>query len=78
MIFIIPTVRVKTEQYIVCFRSMAERSGNFIKVHILQFCLFKAYPLFFSVGEKFRWFFENIDHDKTEYLSSEVCELIER
>ena len=78
MIFIIPAVRVKTEQYIVCFRSMAEQSGNFFKVPILQFCLFKAYPLFFSVGEKFRWFFENIDHDKTEYLSSEVCELIER
>ena len=78
MIFIIPAVRVKTEQYIVCFRSMAEQSGNFFKVPILQFCLFKAYPLFFSVGEKFRWFFENMDHDKTEYSCSEVCELIER
>ena len=57
---------------------MAEQSGNFVKVPILQFCLFKAYPLFFSVGEKFRWFFENMDHDKTEYSCSEVCELIER
>ena len=57
---------------------MTEQSGNFFKVPILQFCLFKAYPLFFSVGEKFRWFFENMDHDKTEYSCSEVCELIER
>lgn len=38
----------------------------------------RNYLLQIKVGEKFRWFFENIDHDKTEYLSSEVCELIER
>ena len=32
-----------------CFRSMAEQSGNFVKVPILQFCLFKVYPLFFQL-----------------------------
>ena len=43
-----------------------------------SFAFLKLILYFFSVGEKFRWFFENMDHDKTEYSCSEVCELIER
>lgn len=38
----------------------------------------RNYLLQIKVGEKFRWFFENIDHAKPEYSYSEVCELIER
>ena len=39
----------------------------------------QSFVLFcFAVGEKFRWFFENVDEEKTQYTSSEVCTLIER
>ena len=31
-----------------------------------------------AVGEKFRWFYENVDEYKTHYSCSEVCALIER
>ena len=36
------------------------------------------YRALFVVGEKFRWFYENIEEEKTQYSSYEVCELIER
>lgn len=34
--------------------------------------------LHFSVGEKFRWFYENLEDGKEQYSCSEVCHLIER
>ncbi|XP_020617764.1 translation machinery-associated protein 16-like [Orbicella faveolata] len=37
----------------------------------------RNYLLQIKVGEKFRWFFENVDEEKTQYTSSEVCTLIE-
>ena len=36
------------------------------------------YLALFVVGEKFRWFYENIEEEKTQYSCYEVCELIER
>jgi len=38
----------------------------------------RNYLLQIKVGEKIRWFFENVEEEKTQYSCSEVCDLIER
>ena len=36
------------------------------------------YLALFVAGEKFRWFYENVEEEKAQYSCYEVCELIER
>ncbi|CAH3152570.1 unnamed protein product [Porites evermanni] len=38
----------------------------------------RNYLLQIKAGEKFRWFYENVEEEKTQYSCYEVCELIER
>lgn len=48
-------------------------SWNWPNIKILHDCI-----ICFAVGEKFRWFYENVGEEKTQYSCSEVCDLIER
>ena len=43
-----------------------------------EFLTIFFFVLHFSVGEKFRWFYENLEDGKEQYSCSEVCHLIER
>lgn len=57
-----------------CFWSMSFKLYFFMKKDYIKL----LHLSFFTVGEKFRWFFENVEEEKVQYSCSEVCDLIER